>query len=167
MGVSSRVAGSPGPDTVRPVASTRPATWMIVSAVLTVGMIAVAAYLSWVHYHPEALVCAVDGGCHTVQNSRYAMLGPVPVAALGLTMSVVVALLSVLRWVWPAMAPIVSIAIVGVLVGAVIYYGYLTHIELNVLRAICQWCVLSAVLTVGLLVSEGVGLWKQLADLSE
>ena len=167
MDATSRVEGSPGPDAARPRQSARPAAWMVVSAVLTAGMIAVAAYLTWVHYHPADLVCAVDGGCHTVQSSRYAMLGSVPVAALGLAMAVVVAALEVLRWWRPALAPLVSIAIVGLLVGAVVYYGYLTHIELNVLDAICQWCVLSAVLTVALLVSEGVGLWRQLADLPE
>ena len=167
MAATSRVSGSPESDAVRPAGSSRPAIWMMVSAVLTAGMIAVAAYLTWVHYHPAALVCAVDGGCHTVQSSRYAMLGPVPVAALGLAMAVVVALLEALRWRRPALAPIVSIGIVGMLVGAVVYYGYLTHIELNVLDAICQWCVLSAILTVGLLVSEGARLWKQLADLPE
>jgi uncharacterized membrane protein len=145
----------------------RPATWTIVSAVLTIGLIADAAYLTWVHYRPAALICSVDGGCHTVQNSRYAMLGPVPVAALGLAMAVVILLLSVVRWRWPALTPAVSIALVGMLVGAVIYYGYLTHIELNVLNAICQWCVLSAALTVALLVTEGTGLWRQLDALDE
>ncbi len=167
MAATSRVSGSPGPDAFRPERSARPAAWVIASAALTIGVISVAAYLTWVHYHPAALVCAVDGGCHTVQSSRYAMLGPVPVAALGLAMAVVVALLQVVRWLRPALAPVVSIASVGMLVGAVVYYGYLTHIELNVLHAICQWCVLSAVLTVGLLVSEGVGLWEQLGDLPE
>ena len=145
----------------------RPAAWMIVAMVLTLGLIADAAYLTWVHYQPAALVCSVNGGCHTVQDSRYAMLGPVPVAALGLALSVVLLALGLLRWLRPALAPAVSVAMFGLLVGAAIYYGYLTHIELNVLHAICQWCVLSAVLTVALLVTEGIGLWRQLGDLPE
>lgn len=145
----------------------RPATWMLVSVVLTVGLIADAAYLTWVHYQPQALVCSVDGGCHTVQNSPYATIGAVPVAALGLAMAVLLLALSALRWRRPALAPAVSITMIGMLVGAVIYYGYLTHIELNVLHAICQWCVLSAILTVGVLVTEGVGLWRQLDALPE
>ncbi len=153
------------PNLIDSVHPTRPAGWMLVSAVLIVAMIAVAAYLTFVHYQPQALVCAVDGGCHTVQNSRYAMLGPVPVAALGLALSVALLMLSAVRWVRPALAPFVSIAMVGMLVGAVVYYGYLTHIELNVLDAICQWCVLSAALTVGLLITEGVGLWRHLGEI--
>ncbi len=31
---------------------------------------AVAAYLTWVHYHPAALVCTAGGGCETVQQSQ-------------------------------------------------------------------------------------------------
>lgn len=165
MNASQRAATAARPGPVdRPA---RPATWTIVSAVLTIGLIADAAYLTWVHFQPAALICSVNGGCHTVQNSRYAMLGPVPVAALGLAMAVVILLLSVMRWRRPVFRPAVSIALVGMLVGAVIYYGYLTHIELNVLRAICQWCVLSAALTVALLVTEGIGLWRQLDALDE
>ena len=151
--------GAAGPD--------RPAVWMLVSAALTVALIAVAAYLTYVHYQPRALVCAVDGGCHTVQSSRYATLGPVPIALIGLGLAVVLLALATVRWWRPSLADGASILIVGMLVGAVAYYGYLTHIELNVLDAICQWCVLSAVLTVALLVTEGYGFWRQLADLAE
>lgn len=140
---------------------------MVVSAALTVALVAVAAYLTYVHYQPQALVCAVDGGCHTVQSSRYATLGPVPIALLGLGSAVVLLALAILRWRRPDLAPVTSIMTVGMLVGAVVYYGYLTHIELNVLDAICQWCVLSAVLTVALLVTEGIGFWRQLADLPD
>ena len=166
MNVTQRAADRRSAPT-GPRSRPRPVIWMLVSAVLIIGLVADAAYLTWVHYQPQALVCAVNGGCHTVQNSRYAMLGPVPVAALGLAMSVVLLALSALRWRWPSLAPAVSIAMVGLLVGAVVYYGYLTHIELNVLHAICQWCVLSAVLTVALLVTEGVGLWRQLGDIAD
>ncbi len=167
MRATKQAGGSPVPNLIGSVHPTRPAAWMLVSAALIVAMIAVAAYLTYVHYQPRALVCAVDGGCHTVQNSRYAMLGPVPVAALGLALSVALLALSALRWFRPALAPFVSIAMVGLLVGAVVYYGYLTHIELNVLDAICQWCVLSATLTADLLITEGVGVWRQLGEIEE
>lgn len=167
MRATPSVGGSPGSDAAAMTPSTRPGLLAIVSAALIVAMIAVAAYLTYVHYQPQALICAVDGGCHTVQNSRYAMLGPVPVAALGLSLSVALLALAALRWVRPTLAPVLSITMVGMLVGAVIYYGYLTHIELNVLDAICQWCVLSAILTVALLITEGIGLWRQLGEIDE
>ena len=165
MRATPRAGDRPVPDLIDSDHPSRPAAWMLVSAALIVAMIAVTVYLTYVHYQPQALVCAVDGGCHTVQSSRYAMLGSVPVAALGLALSIALLALSALRWFRPALAPFVSIAMVGMLVGAVVYYGYLTHIELNVLDAICQWCVLSAVLTVGLLITEGVGLWTHLGQI--
>src|SRR5581483_2735914 len=45
---------------------------------------AIAGYLTWVHYRPGALVCVGGGGCEPVQRSRWAEVGPVPVAVLGL-----------------------------------------------------------------------------------
>ena len=152
----------PATSAVRPVQTrTRPAIGMVVSFVLTLLAIADSAYLTWVHYLPQDLVCSVNGGCHTVQSSTYATLGPVPVALLGLAMYVVILLLGIIRWQRPDIAPYASVAIFGMVLAGVIYYGYLTHIELNVLNAICQWCVICAVLTVGLLLTEGYGLWKQ------
>lgn len=133
---------------------------MIISALLTLLAIADSAYLTWVHYQPQDLVCSVNGGCHTVQSSAYATIGPIPIAILGLAMYVALLLLGVARWYRPALADVITIVMVGMLVMGVIYYGYLTHIELNVLNAICQWCVICAVLTVLLLVTEGFGLWK-------
>ena len=44
-----------------------------------------AGYLTYVHYAGLKVVClAGGGGCETVQASRYAKLGGVPVAVLGL-----------------------------------------------------------------------------------
>lgn len=158
----------PAPGVVHAAATrTRPALWMIVSFVLTLLAIADSAYLTWVHYQPQDLVCTVNGGCHTVQSSTYATLGPVPVALLGLAMYVVILALGILRWRRPDMAPYASVAIFGLVLAGVIYYGYLTHIELNVLNAICQWCVICAVLTVGLLITEAFGLWKQFGAIDD
>jgi uncharacterized membrane protein len=57
----------------------------IVLGVLAVG---VSGYLTITHYEESLLVCNVVSGCETVQSSKYAMIGPVPVALLGLIASV-------------------------------------------------------------------------------
>lgn len=53
------------------------AAWILVA----IGL-AVAGYLTWVHYAGLDPVCG--GGCERVQSSTYADLGGVPVALLGL-----------------------------------------------------------------------------------
>ena len=43
--------------------------------------LAIAIYLTYVHYRGLKVLCLSSGGCETVQASRYAKLGGVPVAA--------------------------------------------------------------------------------------
>jgi len=38
----------------------------------------------------------------------------------------------------------------GLALAGVLYYAYLTYVEVAVLRAICIWCVLSALITVAI-----------------
>ena len=57
----------------------------------------------------------------------------------------------------------VTAATFGLALAGTIFAGYLTYVELFVLEAICQWCVVSAVLTVLLLLTEGVLVGRLLA----
>jgi uncharacterized membrane protein len=96
--------------------------------------IAIAGYLTVVHYAHTTPVCT-SGGCEKVQHSSYAELAGVPVALLGL-----VAYLGVVATtVWRG----VGVALVGAglaLVGAA-FSGYLLWAQLARIHAICQWCV--------------------------
>jgi uncharacterized membrane protein len=107
---------------------------------LAAGLVAaaglgVSAYLTWVHYHPDALVCTPGGGCETVQRSDYAVLLGVPVAVLGLVAWVAVAAL--LAWDAPtARALLAAVALV-----ALVFAGYLVVVQLFVIDAVCVWCM--------------------------
>ncbi len=124
------------------------------SIALSVAGIAVSAYLTLVHYRDDLLVCAV-GGCHTVQKSPYAELEGVPVAVLGLAMLVALAALGLLRrsrLEWAGNLTLVTFALV---LAGTVFTIYLTYLELFVIHAVCQWCVLTALLTWVLLLVEG------------
>ena len=56
---------------------------LAVAAVAAAG-VAVAGYLTYVHYQPGALICTGGGGCEAVQDSSYAEIAGIPVALLGL-----------------------------------------------------------------------------------
>jgi uncharacterized membrane protein len=114
-------------------------------AVALAGL-AVAAYLTYVHYAGLRPLClSGGGGCETVQTSDYAKLGGVPVALLGLL------------GYGAILGSVLIPDDIGVPVGAglaLIGFGfsaYLTYRELFTIEAICQWCVLSAVLMTVLL----------------
>ena len=116
-------------------------------AALAVAGLLVSAYLTWTHLRSVTPVCVGgSGGCETVQTSRYSEILGVPVAALGLLAYAGLLASALLRdeiWVFGGL----FVALVGVL-----FSGYLTWLELFVIRAVCQWCVASALLMVGALV---------------
>jgi uncharacterized membrane protein len=103
-------------------------------AVASLVGVAIAAYLTYVHYAHTSPICTT-GGCETVQKSKYAELGGVPVALLGLIAYVVLFATAFLRGLGPAFAGAL-IALAGVA-----FSGYLLWAQLGPIGAICQWCL--------------------------
>lgn len=130
-----------------------------ISLVLGIGGLAVAAYLTLVHYRSNLLVCT-SGGCHTVQNSPYAEIRGFPVAALGLAMYIVLTAMIGFRRSHPESDQTLTMAIFGLALIGAVFTIYLTYLELFVIHAICQWCVAFAIITWALVVVEGVRLWR-------
>ena len=137
----------------------RLAAWQVASLGAAAVGTGVAGYLTYVHYNERALVCAV-GNCHAVQTSRYAVVAGVPVALLGLGLYLGLLALGLARWRWPARAAMATVAGFALALAGALYAAYLTYLEIAVINAICQWCVVSALLTLGLLVAEGVGVGR-------
>ena len=105
----------------------------VIASACVIG-VAIAAYLTYVHYAHTAPVCTT-GGCETVQKSKYAELRGVPVALLGLITYVVLFALAFVRGITGALAG-VFVALVGVA-----FSGYLLWAQLGPIGAICQWCL--------------------------
>ncbi len=101
--------------------------------------VAIAGYLTYVHYAGIEPLCAASGGCEKVQNSGYAKLVGIPVAVLGLIGYIAILAASLLPGELARMLAS-SLAIMGL--GFSIY---LTYLELFEIDAICQWCVASAI----------------------
>jgi len=112
----------------------------LIVGVLALAGLAIAGYLTYVHYAGIKPLCLSSGGCETVQASRYAKLGGVPVATLGLAGYALIGA-SVLFCTETARLIGAGSALVGLGFSA-----YLTYRELFTIDAICQWCVASAVI---------------------
>lgn len=136
----------------------------LVPLILSIAGMAVAGYLTYVHYNMGALVCGL-GDCETVQASEYSEIFGIPIAILGLLSYVALAALIIIRATMPDHAEFASLAILFILITGTIYYAYLTYLELKVIYAICQWCVVSAIITVLLLVIELVRFTRSWDDL--
>jgi uncharacterized membrane protein len=112
----------------------------IVIGVLCVIGIGVAGYLTYTHYAGLKVLCLSSGGCETVQTSVYSKLDGIPVAVLGLAGYIGILFTLFIRNEL-ARAAGFGLALVGFL-----FSMYLTYRELFTIKAICQWCVASAVL---------------------
>ena len=111
----------------------------IASAVVALAGLAIAAYLTIVHYAHADPVCAIAHGCATVQQSDYAELAGIPVALLGL-LGYAAILVTLLRdgEAWRTATAFLSLGGFG-------FSAWLTYVEIWRLDAICIWCVASAV----------------------
>ena len=107
--------------------------------VLALVGIAIATYLTYVHYAGLKPLCLSSGGCETVQSSRYAKLAGIPVATIGLAGYV---LIFGSVWVRGELAKLAGAGLALVGLG---FSAYLTYRELFTIKAICQWCVASAI----------------------
>jgi len=137
----------------------------LLAAVVLLGIVGIglAGYLTYVHYNEDALVCTV-GGCHTVQQSEYSTMFGVPIAIFGLLMFLTVTLLALARLTDRSPIPpdMATIAAWTLLLTSLLYYAYLTYIEIWELEAVCQWCVISSIVALLMFVLESVLLTREL-----
>ena len=115
-------------------------------ALVALAGLGVAAYLTYVHYQPEALVCTAGGGCETVQESSYAELVGIPVALLGVL--TYVAVLVLVAWD-SELARTLAAAIALTAAGFAVY---LIVLQAFVIDAWCVWCLVNDLVIVPLLV---------------
>jgi uncharacterized membrane protein len=123
-----------------PVVDTVDRRLRIAIGVLCLIGIGVAGYLTYTHYEGIKVLCLSSGGCETVQSSVYSKLVGVPVAVLGLAGYIGILFSLAIRNDFGRIAGF-GIALIGFL-----FSMYLTYRELFTIKAICQWCVSSAVL---------------------
>lgn len=128
----------------------KPLTYAKTWAIPIVGLVGlgIAAYLAYVEItHVEAL-CGPIGECNIVQSSSYARILGIPVAVLGVLYYLAIGALwagqrhPARRW-----ANLSALGLLGLTLFGILFSIYLTCLELFVVRAICTWCLGSAVTT--------------------
>ena len=130
---------------------------LVASALLAIGGIGIASYLTIVHFADQPIVCSGIGDCEKVNSSSYAKLAGIPVAVLGL-ISYVTMLVLALGALIRRDAMLVAAAW-GVVLASFGFSMYLTYVELEVLDAICIWCVASASVVTAMLVALSTCVW--------
>jgi uncharacterized membrane protein len=117
-------------------------TLRITMIVLTALGLAVASYLTYIHYAGIKPLCGTNGGgCEIVQTSIYSKLAGVPVALIGL--------LGYIAILGSLLVPESETSRFATVAFTVIGFGfsaYLTYRELFSIHHICEYCVSSAVI---------------------
>ena len=92
------------------------------------------------------LSCSI-GSCETVNTSKWATFLGLPVAAWGVAFYVGLFVLAVVSTAERySSSHTVSTVLLAVSSTGLIFSAYLTYLELFQIHAICQWCVMSAIL---------------------
>ncbi len=118
--------------------------WISVSIILAVVGLADSAYLTWEHYQEVTPPCTTGFSfvdCGVVLRSKYAEIGGVPLAGLGMLhygMLVLVLLTSIKYRQARYLAVLMSVS--GLFASA-----YFVYLQLFVIRAICLYCMVSAI----------------------
>jgi uncharacterized membrane protein len=98
-----------------------------------------------------SLVCPIGGGCVTVQSSAYATLLGVPVAFIGVAGYAALLVLALLSLSNDRIAGVGIVTLLLALASVgVLFSLYLIYLQIAVIGALCFWCVVSALLELGI-----------------
>lgn len=131
-----------------------PTRQSVLVPILAIAGLAVAGYLSYVEFTGSNSYCPV-GRCEAVQHSVYSSFFGIPTAVMGVVAyAAILALWVVGEKVGGTIGGAAPLGVFGVSFIGTIFSLYLTYLELFVIKAVCMWCLMSAVvITLILLVS--------------
>jgi len=120
-----------------------------VAALLSLFGIADALYLTIEHVTGQSVRCTIISGCSEVLSSPYAVMAGIPLAAIGAAAYFTVFSLAILalfgyRIAGKLLLPLVSAMFLISL--------WLIYLQAFVIREFCQYCLLSAAITLALFV---------------
>ena len=120
-----------------------------VAALLSLLGLADALYLTVEHVTGQSVRCTIISGCSEVLSSPYAVVAGVPLAMIGAAAYFTVFSLATLA----AFNYRIAGTLLTVLVTAMFLVSlWLIYLQAFVIREFCQYCLLSAAITPGLLV---------------
>jgi uncharacterized membrane protein len=120
----------------------------LVAAVVALGGVADAVYLTVKHFTGEAVPCSIVEGCEQVLTSSYAEIFGVPLAAFGALAYFTAFSLAILA----AFGNHRMWTLLGIqVVLMAIFTAWLVYLQAFVIEAFCQFCLISAAITLVLL----------------
>jgi len=104
-------------------------------------------YLTWVKITANPALCIKGlGDCVTVNSSKFSELFGIPIAALGGLAYLVILVCLLLENRYHFFSSYAPYAVFGLSLFGAVYSLYLTYVEFAVIKAICPYCLTSAVI---------------------
>jgi len=120
-----------------------------VAALLSLFGIADALYLTIEHVTGQSVRCTIISGCSEVLSSPYAVMAGIPLAAIGAAAYFTVFSLAILALFGYRIAGKLLLPLVGAMF---LISLWLIYLQAFVIREFCQYCLLSAAITLALFV---------------
>jgi uncharacterized membrane protein len=127
-----------------------PATYVKTGAIPLLALLGlgIATYLAYVEISHVEAVCGPVGECNIVQSSSYAQILGIPIAGLGVLNYLAIVVL----WIGQKnsvkqVANLSALGLLGLTLFGTLFSIYLTWLEIFAIRAVCAWCLSSAVIT--------------------
>jgi len=130
-----------------------------ISFALAITGLLVSLYLTWVKVTDNRAACVQGlGDCWTVNTSAYSEIYGIPVALLGaFAYSIIIALIY-LETRFHFFNVNATLILFGITLAGSLYSLYLTYLELFVIKAVCPFCVISALMMISLFIFTSVRL---------
>lgn len=100
-------------------------------------------YLTWIKFSSSNAACF--GGCDTVNASSYSEIFGVPTALIGAGAYAILLFLEIFEDTNPLINEHFPNIFFALTLIGILFSAYLTYLELEVIHAICPYCVVSAV----------------------
>lgn len=120
--------------------------WRKIAAVTALVGVLDSIYLTILKFSNNKSLCIQGiGDCWSVNTSIYSEIWGIPIALLGMVAYAVILLLLWAEQRSHLIQQYADYILFGVTLIGVIYSAYLTYLEIAVIKAICPFCVVSAV----------------------
>lgn len=117
--------------------------------ILSVLGLFLSIYLSYTHFtNSETTFCLSGSGCDLINNSAFSKVFGIPIPIFGLIGYLIIAFISYRELNQKKLNYLYFLSLIGIAFSI-----YLTYLELFIIKAICSYCVISALIIVGIFIS--------------
>lgn len=98
------------------------------------------------------------GDCWSVNTSKYSEINGIPISVLGAVAYLLIIIIIIFENRIELVKRNSTLAVFGITLIGVVYSAYLTYLEIWIIRAICPFCILSALIMLALFSLSIIGL---------